>query len=606
MQSSTKKYVAIISTVALISFAIFLFSRKNKQNPDETNVCEEGNLKDTEKIVLDEEELTSENENIDVVKGEVEKEESREDELEKKYQAIADLAKRNFKEKNFLQAANNYTDLLGMLQDLPSKATERITLLNNRSAMYEKMYEYEKSLEDCNKALLIEINHEKVRLRRARVLRAMGSYDAALRECATIMHLNQEAVKKARAEGFPVTDSQPPDMLPGLLGDYAGVLTPGIMDQKKARKGILPSREVVIQSLIGFNMYATAREAAGKLKIEEITSKIKELQAMNGATSELAAAFHSRARVRIRDLDFDEAYEDLNTVNKLLDDSPEGKDSYDAAAELLSWLGMLWILSNQSEKFLMAMNKCCELEPNNSEHVAKKAGHAMDEGNTELAEELLEQAVELNPKCAETYLVRSQLMLQNGDLEAVKKDLKKCLELKPSMIAAHQRLVLLTLQEGELAKAKHFLERGLKNCGNSTELLMQKGDLLFSERQIDEALDCFDKAIAAGPKRASPHLSKGVCYLQTQPPEFERVFEEFQTAIELDPKLHTAYFQLANLKIQKAKTEQERAEVLELFEKALEFSTDEEELSFIVRAKGFCQAYIDAAKSLGLTEYSLS
>lgn len=123
------------------------------------------------------------------------------EDLNKMIEEADKRGKELFKQKKFLEAATCFTEAVNLLLDESDKSKNStasfeklgnsqkrqvITLLNNRSAMYEKAGMGELTLEDCAKILDMDISHEKARLRKLRVLESEKKWIEALQEICAI------------------------------------------------------------------------------------------------------------------------------------------------------------------------------------------------------------------------------------------------------------------------------------------------------------------------------------------------------------------------------------------------------------------------------------
>ena len=89
--------------------------------------------------------------------------------LKTKYVDINRLADKFIKGQSYLKAAEKLSDAIDLASELPFASKDILTLYNNRSAMYEKLGEFEKSLRDITVVLTMDNLHMKARLRSARV-----------------------------------------------------------------------------------------------------------------------------------------------------------------------------------------------------------------------------------------------------------------------------------------------------------------------------------------------------------------------------------------------------------------------------------------------------
>lgn len=90
--------------------------------------------------------------------------------LKTKYEDANRLATKYISGNAYAKAVEKITEALEIAPKLPNSGKDVTTLYNNRSAMYEKLEMYEKSLTDITVVLSTDPTHLKARVRRARIL----------------------------------------------------------------------------------------------------------------------------------------------------------------------------------------------------------------------------------------------------------------------------------------------------------------------------------------------------------------------------------------------------------------------------------------------------
>jgi len=105
--------------------------------------------------------------------------------------------------QKFPEAVEKLNELISLAGKVQRGQTEIVTLYNNRSAMYEKLQDYEKALSDIRVMLLMQPDHVRARTRRARIYEAQGENNKAVEEyviCNWIEQARQERpTNEARA-----------------------------------------------------------------------------------------------------------------------------------------------------------------------------------------------------------------------------------------------------------------------------------------------------------------------------------------------------------------------------------------------------------------------
>jgi len=97
------------------------------------------------------------------------------EELQTKYDDANRLAKKLIAGESYEKAVVKLTEALELAPRIPGAGKDIMTLYNNRSAMYEKIGQYEKSLSDITVILAMDPFHAKARVRRARIFEAQVS-----------------------------------------------------------------------------------------------------------------------------------------------------------------------------------------------------------------------------------------------------------------------------------------------------------------------------------------------------------------------------------------------------------------------------------------------
>lgn len=100
--------------------------------------------------------------------------------LKEQYEAALRQSTRLIQGQAHARAMEKLTEAINLAPKIPSASKDILTLYNNRSAMYEKVQDYDACLRDISVVLNMDPNHLKARVRRARV------YEAQVRQ---IIHL---------------------------------------------------------------------------------------------------------------------------------------------------------------------------------------------------------------------------------------------------------------------------------------------------------------------------------------------------------------------------------------------------------------------------------
>lgn len=250
-----------------------------------------------------------------------------EKELHSKIEELDKKGKALFKSKKYLEAAATFTEALDYIEtrtDHDSNTSEAsslnkqiVTLINNRSAMYEKGNLPELAVEDCSKILEVyDITHSKARQRKLRILEnSFHDYYQALVECCALQLQYMQQHRDQLRMGLP--PSAPPPIDQSKLEELVQKLIPEQLDEyeKKiqlSQKGNprLPSDYTLSQLLKSYTGYnAWMAKAARDGAISSLKKQMTELENNDAgddptATADVASLWMKIGRRHIFDGDY--------------------------------------------------------------------------------------------------------------------------------------------------------------------------------------------------------------------------------------------------------------------------------------------------------------
>ena len=570
-----------------------------------------------------------------------------------------------FKDKKFLEAAEKFTEALDLIDakklanatlefsspltpissnggtnnssSTTSKASlnrQIITLMNNRSAMYEKAALPDLALSDCDTVLDLDPGHAKARTRRLRILESQNRHIEALVEaCALQLKFMNDNRDKLRL-GLAPTGSPPVPQ--SKIEELVTHIRPGEIERVQKAMALrdvverpLPSTYTITQLLSSFSGYNKwMGEAAKGGAVSKFTSTLDELLlddvprrslvAFADHVATKATLFLHRGRRLAFEKNFIKAVADFENAYALIEDV-SGKDESDheeAKAEiikamekddyarLLEWSGMCSHLRHELKGALVCYERCSALEPDNTELLVKRAGVKMDEWDHAGAEKLFTDALALNPTASDALLHRSNMRMLQQKITDSKTDLETCIRLYPNNLMARLRLATVFMALEDMDGAKRVLDQAEEYDPESSEVHCYRGELFFAKGDFISAKDEFEKAMKCDPTNPTPYVNAALAIVNIQPsshlapPDFPGAIKLLEKAIDIDPMMHGAYVQLGQMKLSMATDLTKAKEVVDLYDKALDYCRNPEEMKDICSMRILTVAQIDAAHTL--------
>ena len=599
--------------------------------------------------------------------------EDKEKALHRRIEEIDRAGKALFKEKKFMEAAETFTEALDLIHgkrgelhndnnnnaidgndslsgnkvssssissSSSSLTRQIITLMNNRSAMYEKAVQPDLALADCDAVLALDPNHSKARTRRLRILESQKRHAEALVEvCALQLKFMNDNRDKLRL-GLPPTGHPPVSQ--SKIEELVTLIQPGEIkraEEKMASKSVkdraLPSVYTITQLLKSFSGYNKwMGEAAKGGTVGKFTSQLEDLLDHVPRTSTVAFvdnvatkatlllyrgrryAFEKNFEKAVKD--FDDAFELVEDKNGIDEDNHEEvkgaiikameKDDY---ARLLEWSGMCNHLRYELKVALECYERCSELEPDNTELLVKRAGVKMDGWQHEDADALFAEALALNPTASDALLHRANLRMLQQRVSDSQSDLETCIRLYPNNMLARLRLATVYMAKEDIDGAKRMLDQAEEYDPDSSEVHCYRGELRFARGEFSDAMDDFEKAMKCDPHNPTPLVNAALAVVNTPPangsmvPDFAKAIKLLENAIEVDPMMHGAYVQLGQMRLSMATDLTKAKEVVDLYDRGLEYCRTSEEIKDICSMRILTVAQIDAAQALQMETLSM-
>ena len=503
----------------------------------------------------------------------------------------------------FLDAANSFTQALELLDVQITLSTsmqrQKITLLNNRSAMYEKANLPELALADCDEILELETNHSKARPRKLRIYETQQKYDLALREICALQILFMQQHKTQLQMRLPLP---PPPIPQSKMEDILNQVLPSEletyiakMEERNRSHETLPGKYTILQLLKSYKNYnAWMGQAAG----------YRNIDVDSGSPSEQAIALMHRGMRFVYDRKYPEAAVDFEKALKMVTEQKLSLES-DAHARLLEWTGMVRHWYYKLEDAMECLKDASALEPDNALLLVKMAGIQLDAGQQDTALDYFKQALSIDPNNTDALLHRSNLRIMQGQPQLAKADLEQCLKQSPDYTMARLRLAAVLVPMEDLPGAQQQLDAITED---TSEVHSYRGELHFANGEMEDALKCFETAMSMEPSNPTPYVNAAMALLNVpnQMPDTERVVKLLQDAIRVDPQFSAAYVHLGQLQLGMATNLENARKVVELYDQGLENARTPEEIKELCNVRILAVSQVEAATMLGMETFNMS
>jgi tetratricopeptide (TPR) repeat protein len=334
-----------------------------------------------------------------------------------------------------------------MVGNSTSLKRQKITLLNNRSAMYEKAGCLDLAIDDCNFILEMENQHGKARPRKLRILESQKKWHEALQEVCASQLLFMQENKAYMQNGLPM----PPPPIPStkleeILLHVVDMEKDTYLKQMQFK---MPGKFTITQLLKSYSSYNDWSKAAQDgPTVATLTNRLKDAK----SDCDKVPLLYRRALRYVLEREYEMATVDFELAFSMVTEMPDLiKSSGIDYVDLLEWVGMVRHWHFKLDLALECLQQAARTDPNRAGLLVKQAGVQLDAGKTDESLKLLEQALIIDPDCVDAMLHRSNLRIMQSKHEMAKADLERCLRLQPKNVMAQLRLatVLVSLNDAE-------------------------------------------------------------------------------------------------------------------------------------------------------------
>jgi len=154
-----------------------------------------------------------------------------------------------------------------------------------------------------------------------------------------------------------------------------------------------------------------------------------------------------------------------------------------------------------------------------AQELVDRAQVAQQQGDAELAESLLKEAVRVSPGSAENYRGLAQLHMERRDIDGAVEHLRRSLQADPNDPLTHFHLAQVLFHRGEYDEADSSLSKVLQLDPSHGAALMLKGALAERQGRGQVALAAYHQVLAAEPDNVEARLRVAGIHLRSEKPE---------------------------------------------------------------------------------------
>lgn len=225
---------------------------------------------------------------------------------------------------------------------------------------------------------------------------------------------------------------------------------------------------------------------------------------------------------------------------------------YPNDAVILNNIGNLHLDTGNVSPAIISLAKAVKINGDYSEAQNNLGAALLKVGSLNDAFGHLSIAVKQQPQIALFRKNLGDCLRELGNIDAAEREYLHALEMDEGHIDTWSALSILYAQVDRLEDAKLILESGLKKHPNSSELLINLGNVCHKSKTFHEAIAIYRKVVDAGVRWPVVYNNLGLSLMEIK--DFDSAAEAFISAIKEDKDYRLTYVNLASLSMKKFNT----------------------------------------------------